>query len=193
MLKSRAPSIGSVADDASAGHLQRLAVGDVDALGSLYDLHAPVALALAQRILRSRQESEDLVHDVFLEAWAHAADYDASRGSVRSWLLMRVRSRALDRIKSARSRESTLAEHIRSSEAVVRPTAGPTDHAGVHEALATLTDEVRSVIEFAFFMGLSSAEIARRSGVPIGTVKSRRARGVRELQAALSRMQGEAG
>jgi RNA polymerase sigma-70 factor (ECF subfamily) len=193
MLKSRPPSIASVADDASAANLQRLAVGDVDALGSLYDLHAPVALALAQRILRNRQESEDLVHDVFLEAWAHAADFDASRGSVRSWLLMRVRSRALDRIKSARSRESTLAEHIRSSGTVERPTAGPTDHAGVHEALATLTDEVRSVIEFAFFMGLSSAEIARRSGVPIGTVKSRRARGVRELQAALSHMQGEAG
>jgi len=193
MLKSRPPSTASVVDDESSALLQRLAVGDVDALGSLYDLHAPVALALAQRILRNRQESEDLVHDVFLEAWAHAADFDPARGSVRSWLLMRVRSRALDRIKSARSRESTLAEHIRSSAETARPAAEPPDHAVVHEAIGTLSDDVRSVIEFAFFMGLSSAEIARRSGVPIGTVKSRRARGVRELQAALHRMQGEAG
>ena len=79
------------------------AVGDESALGELYDRHAGAMLGVALRILKLRQDAEDLVHDVFVEAWQKAADFDAGRGSVRSWLLVRVRSRGVDRLRSLSS------------------------------------------------------------------------------------------
>ena len=78
-----------------------MARGDNDALGALYDRHCPVLLAIAVRILGDPREAEDLVHDVLLEAWNKADDYDRARGSVRTWLSIRLRSRALDRWRRA--------------------------------------------------------------------------------------------
>ncbi|HEY2216370.1 MAG TPA: sigma factor, partial [Solirubrobacteraceae bacterium] len=72
----------------------RAAAGDRAALGLLYDRFAPSMLAVGQRILGSAREAEDLVHDVFLEAWLRARYYDPARGSVRTWLMLRLRSRA---------------------------------------------------------------------------------------------------
>jgi RNA polymerase sigma-70 factor, ECF subfamily len=79
-----------------------MARGDSAALALLYDRYSGSMLALAQRIVGRGAEAEDVIHDVFLEAWRHAADYDQARGSVKSWLLLRTRSRSLDVQKSAR-------------------------------------------------------------------------------------------
>src|SRR5688572_14887224 len=79
-----------------------VARGDRAALGALYDKYAPFLISLALRIVRERREAEDLLHDVFLEVWRSAVDYDPARGRVRTWLAIRMRSRALDRQKSAR-------------------------------------------------------------------------------------------
>ena len=78
-----------------------MANGDTRALAALYDRHAPLMLGLARRIVIGKPEAEDIVHDVFLEAWRRAADYDENRGSVKAWLLLRTRSRAIDFRKSA--------------------------------------------------------------------------------------------
>src|SRR5262249_269505 len=81
-------------DDADLG--AALAGGDAAALGALYDRHAPHMLALAKRIVVTATAAEDIVQDVFLEAWKKARSYDPSRGGVKSWLLLRTRSRAID-------------------------------------------------------------------------------------------------
>ena len=92
---ARSP-IAATDPTADAELVLAMARGKTDALAKLYDLHAPVMLALAQRILGSKNDAEDLVHDVFLEAWRRAADYDPERGTVRAWLILRTRSRAID-------------------------------------------------------------------------------------------------
>src|SRR5919106_494767 len=79
-----------------------MARGDRDALSKLYARHSSILLGLAIRIVRERREAEDLLHDVFLEAWRSAKDFDPKRGRVRTWLAIRMRSRALDLQKSAR-------------------------------------------------------------------------------------------
>src|ERR1051325_6352773 len=79
-----------------------MAAGDRAALATLYERHASLLLGLALRIVRERREAEDLLHDVFLEAWRAAKDFDPKRGKVRTWLAVRMRSRALDHQKSAR-------------------------------------------------------------------------------------------
>src|SRR5882762_4110683 len=84
-----------------------MAAGDRGALATLYERHASILLGLAIRIVRERREAEDLLHDVFLEAWRSAKDFDPKRGRVRTWLAIRMRSRALDLQKSARVSRNT--------------------------------------------------------------------------------------
>src|SRR5437879_1266503 len=91
----------SVLDTGDVTLIQGAAAGDRQCLAALYDRYAPALLAIGRRILGDRREAEDLLHDVFLEVWRQAGDYDEARGTVRAWLLMRMRSRALDRRKAA--------------------------------------------------------------------------------------------
>ncbi len=170
-------------DAEDAALVAAMAAGDRGALAALYERHASLLLGLALKIVRERREAEDLLHDVFLEAWRSAKDFDPKRGRVRTWLAIRMRSRALDHQKSARvSRNAGDA----GLEVVVddRETQSP-DHGRVRAALGSLGDEQRRVLELAYFEGLSCSEIADRIKIPIGTVKSRVASGLARLRDAL--------
>ncbi len=147
----------------------RMAQGDRSAVADLYARHAAALLGLAQSLLRSRAESEDLIHDVFLEAWRRSADYSAERGSVRAWLLVRLRSRALDRLKSAARPRTVQLE---------QPSAAPLpghlgDQGRLRDLLVQMPEPQQQVIVLGYFEGLSTVEIAERLGIPAGTVKSR--------------------
>ncbi|HWU85839.1 MAG TPA: sigma-70 family RNA polymerase sigma factor [Kofleriaceae bacterium] len=182
MVSDDAPA----ADDAEidAQLVAAMARGDRGALAALYDRHSGILLGLAMRILRDRREAEDLLHDVFLEAWRAAKDFDPKRGRARTWLAIRMRSRALDHQKSARvSRNAGDA----GLELLVDEGAARTpDHARVRAALADLAAEQRKVLELAYFEGLSCTEIAARVSIPVGTVKSRIAAGLARLRDGLS-------
>src|SRR5215212_2887556 len=162
-----------------------MATGDRTALASLYERHSALLLGLALRIVRERREAEDLLHDVFLEAWRSAKDFDPKRGRVRTWLAIRMRSRALDLQKSARvSRNAGDAalETLVDDGVSVSP-----DHGRVRAALAELGADQRRVLELAYFEGLSCTEIAQKIAIPVGTVKSRIAAGLDRLRNGLSR------
>jgi RNA polymerase sigma-70 factor (ECF subfamily) len=137
----------------------------------------------------------DVVHDVFLEAWRRASGYDPARGTVRAWLLVRLRSRALDRHRAASGApvpiDSIGQLEERAAEAE-DPALAP-DRAAVRRALETLSDEQRAVLELGYFQGLSSSEIALRTGIPIGTVKSRVATALARLRAGLNQGSAEGG
>ncbi|HET8937143.1 MAG TPA: sigma-70 family RNA polymerase sigma factor [Polyangiales bacterium] len=165
-----------VLDESDIAVLRRLANGDKAALGVLYDRHAPVLLALGLRILRARREAEDLLHDVFLELWRHAGDYQPERGSVKSWMLLRMRSRCLDRVRS----------HGYSRVVALEAEPGQRDAGGAAELderrldgnklrglIERLPPGQRDVLALGYFEGLSFSEIATQLGIPIGTVKSR--------------------
>jgi RNA polymerase sigma-70 factor (ECF subfamily) len=172
-----------------------IARGDKQALGRLYDRYAAALLGVAMRMLRERRECEDLVHDVFLEAWQKARDFDPERGSVRAWLFMRLRSRALDRLKAAGyARVDSLEERdvrARVEVASVGDEGGEAaDHAAVRALVDALPDEQRRVLELGYFEGLSSSEIAARLGLPLGTVKSRVAAAMARLRSAFGIARG---
>jgi RNA polymerase sigma-70 factor (ECF subfamily) len=163
--------------------VRAMAAGNQDALAALYERYADLMLGLAMRVVRNRREAEDLLHDVFLEAWRAAKDFDPARGRVRTWLAIRMRSRALDLQKSARvSRNAGDGglEHVAAEEVHPSP-----DHAKVRGAIAELPKEQRQVIELAYFDGLSCSEIAERLSVPIGTVKSRLSAAMSKLRVSL--------
>ncbi|MEZ4233378.1 MAG: sigma-70 family RNA polymerase sigma factor [Polyangiaceae bacterium] len=179
---SSAPDLETLED---AQLIRAAANGQRRALAALYDRHAPSMLALALRVLAQRQEAEDLVHDVFLEAWKRAADYDANRGSVRAWLLLRTRSRALDRKKSVRVKRSVSLESESLPETGRRGADTAPDQARLRQVLLELPSEQREVLVLGYFEGLSSTEISSHMGIPIGTVKSRVAAALAKLRGVL--------
>jgi RNA polymerase sigma-70 factor (ECF subfamily) len=157
------------ADD--AGLMESLARGDERALGELYRRHASAIRAFGRRLLRD-VESEDLVHDVFLEAWRNAASYDRQRGSVRVWLMVRARSRALDRLRAARPASAAWSRADLSPPSSDDP-ARQTDRRRVPKLLSVTSEAELEVLLLAYWEGLSASEIARELSIPAGTVKSR--------------------
>ena len=165
----------------------RIARGDRNAVAELYDRHAPVMAALAQRMLRDKQEAEDLLHDVFVEAWQRAGEYDPEHSSVCGWLLVRLRSRCLDRIRWRSRRCSHSGRPMDAVDATMPPSQAELfDTHRVLDALSELDAAQRRVLELTYFQGLSSTEVAARLDIPVGTVKSRVSAGLARLRKVLS-------
>ena len=166
-----------------------VATGDAQALASLYDRTAPRLLPAAIHILRDRADAEDLIHDVFVEAWQRSGGYDPKRGTVYSWLLVRVRSRAIDRLRSLKvaQKHAMLQKPIdetRTSQAVDADRR--LDGSAARDALAALPRAQREVIELGYFRGMTCSEIAARCDIPIGTVKSRLSAALKQLRSQLA-------
>jgi RNA polymerase sigma-70 factor (ECF subfamily) len=187
-------------DDRTA--LARMAGGDEHALGALYDRWQPIVYALAVRILGDRDDAEDVVEDTFWQLWRQAATYETSRGSVATWILTVARSRALDRRRSGqRRRTESLDARATPPLALVadRKAADPsavTEAADTRKvvvaALADLPQEQREVVELAYFGGLSQTEIAKKTGEPLGTIKTRVRLAMQKLRAQLGHLRDEA-
>jgi RNA polymerase sigma-70 factor, ECF subfamily len=185
-LPDDVPDPDSSGDESMVQLVQRAQLGDRVAFGELYDRFAPRLEAVAERLLKKRRDSSDLVHDVFLEAWQHIREYDADKGSFRTWLLMRLRSRAWDSLARADARTTRLLHEGEKLDSISAPQQ---EHAleqnVVRAALNELEEDVRGVLDMSYFEGLSAREIGERTGLAVGTVKSRLARGLAALTAAL--------
>jgi RNA polymerase sigma-70 factor (ECF subfamily) len=158
----------------------RVAQGEPDALAALYDRHERAVYSLVFRIVRDQGEAEDVVQDVFSQAWAQAARHDPSRGAVGAWLLTIARSRAIDRLRSRRARPDNAPADERDVVSLRAP--GPAQDAQllsreraaiVRSALERLPVLQRIAIELAYYEGLSQSEIAERLEQPLGTIKTR--------------------
>ncbi len=157
--------------------VERIARGDGRALRSAYDAHAGRVLALALRIVRSRAEAEDVVQDTFLEVWRRAPEYDAARGELSSWILSMARSRCIDRVRRARvrARHAEQVHHVSPDfgDQLEERLAMSEHGERVRTLLLALPKEQREALQLAYFEGLTQQEIAERSGIPLGTVKTR--------------------
>ena len=111
-------------DAADLEAVRRMAEGDGQGLATLYDRHARVTYSLALRILGEPLEAEEVVQDVFSQAWKQAARYDRSRGAVVAWLLMMTRSRSIDRVRARRAMPQSSAAYM--SRSLTVPVSGST-------------------------------------------------------------------
>src|ERR1700712_4328780 len=119
---------------------ERIAQGDAEALRKAYQEHAGRVLALALRIVRSKEEAEDVVQDTFVEVWRRAGDYDASRGELSSWIMAMARSRCIDRIRRAKVRS-----RFAQSPQAVEHLEGPDQLAAASEHGAKIRDVLSSL------------------------------------------------
>jgi RNA polymerase sigma-70 factor, ECF subfamily len=160
---------------------RRLQAGDPDALAQIYDTFAGVVNGLAQRILRDASEAEEVVQEVFLQAWRQAGRFDPRRGTLPAWLVTLARSRSLDRVRRRAVRRETNEDPPPASS-----NPGLEGSLSLRTALTTLNPDQRQALELAFYDGLTHAEIARRLGQPLGTVKTRIRTAMIRLRDALS-------
>ncbi len=171
--------------------LRRMAGGDRDAFSAFYDAYAPLAFGLIRRILRSDAEAEEVLQEVFWEIWQSAGDYDPQRGSPEAWVVVRARSRGIDRARSMRRRGELLTGPLPESLTADPPERGRDpgvsveDRGTVRGVLAQLPPNQREVIELAYFHGLTHAEIAERLKQPLGTVKTRMRLGMERLRSLM--------
>ena len=171
--------------------VQLVAEKDADALEALYERYGKVAYSLARRILTDEVLAQDVVQEVFLSLWRDAQRFDAGRGTLATYLLSMTHHRAVDVVR----REENLRRRRTSDEVLeFRPDPNPGVEAEaeaaerrseVRAALAQLPSAQREALALAYFGGYTQREVAALVGVPLGTVKTRMAAGMRKLQQAL--------
>ncbi len=176
--------------------LARVAKGDQTALEELYEASSTVLFTFALRMLGSREEAADTLQDVYLELWRKAARYDVSRGTPIAWLIALTRQRALERLRARRERTGGKA---RLQDQPLAPIVELTAPAGespqvaelrlaVSRSLGTLPAEERQVLEWGYFEGMTSVDMAARLRESLDTVKSRIRQAMQRLRANLRTM-----
>ena len=176
------------------GLLERSAAGDQDAFAAFYDETSGVVFGVALRVLGDRSEAEEATADVFLQVWRTASRFDSSRGSPIAWLLMLTRSRAIDRFRARRLTRNS-EQPLEFATGAADETSDPGKVSWISEqgaflrgALAEIPPEQRTVLELAYFEGLTHIEIAERLTIPVGTAKTRIRLGMLKLREALAPM-----
>jgi RNA polymerase sigma-70 factor (ECF subfamily) len=180
---------GQVSADRSL--VSRIAQGDGAALAELYDAHGTLVYTLALRIVKTPRDAEDVVQEVFAQAWRQGARYDATRATVAGWLLMMTRARALDALRARTARPDV----HRPFEVPDLPAGAANQEAAlitneavdrVRQALGALDEPFRAPLELAYYDGLSQSEIAARLQQPLGTIKTRMRTALSRLRDALT-------
>jgi len=157
---------------------------DADAFEALYDGYHRLVYGVALRILGDVPAAEDITQGVFLKLWSSPDLYRS--GNFPAWLARVARNRALDVLRGKAYRSvSELPEAVPEDDSLEDVAFAHLDAAKVRDALAQLPPEQRDPIEQGFFGGITHDEIARRSGIPLGTVKTRIRSGLRKLRDAL--------
>jgi RNA polymerase sigma-70 factor (ECF subfamily) len=171
--------------------MQLVRAGDAQAFEIVFDRHSGAAFSLAYRMCGRQAMAEDIVQEAFVSMWRSGARYDATRGSVRTWVLSVVRNRTIDafRRESAKGSrdvsEEGLAERMAAPELTDTEVERRDEARQVRKALIELPPDQRQVIELAYFGGFTHSQIADMLELPSGTVKGRMRLGLTKMRLAL--------
>ena len=184
--------VRSLEDARDRDLVRRVIAKDEEAFRSLFRRYAPMAKALALRVVRQTFVAEEIVQEAFLALWRNPGAFREDRGSFRAWMLSTVHHRAVDAVRREEAWRRRSREH--DPDALVAEDVGATvveelDHAGmrrqIRAALDQLPAEQRQVLMKMYFEARTQSQVAEELGLPLGTVKSRTLLGMRRLRAML--------
>jgi RNA polymerase sigma-70 factor, ECF subfamily len=175
--------------------VEQLAAGDCAALDALYKMTVPLLFSIALKMLSNAADAEEIIFDVYRQVWQTAAQYDAARGSVMSWLVMICRSRAVDRYRQNKCRSHGSDGYDGYEDAVRFPVLSEPDDilqtlqrsTAVRAAIQQLSPLRRRLLALAFFHDLSHQRIAFTANLSLGTVKSHIRRALATLRKELEK------
>ena len=164
--------------------LDRVQARDAAAFEVLYDQYHRLVYGLAMRVLSDPAAAEDVTQAVFLKVWSEPRLFRG--GNFGAWIARVARNRAFDLVRSRAVRaEGEFPESMPVDDALEETALARIDGERVRDALAQLPAEQREPIELGFFGGITQEQIARQTGLPLGTVKTRIRTGLRRLRIAL--------
>lgn len=168
---------------------------DTEAFEELYDRYSPVLYPLCLRILQDASEAQAVLLDVFWEVWRNRGRFDPSRGSARTYLVMMARSRAIDHLRASKRRHENRQQlyedrpdcQIRQlSQQAPEQRVIDAEHGQLlHRALELLTHDQRETLQLAYFEGLTHQQIADKTTMPLGSVKTHIRQGLIKLRSIL--------
>jgi len=179
----------AVTPDDLSNMMSRIADGDRDALRQLYQATSSKLFGVCLRILSDKDESEDVLQEVYVTIWRRADRFDRSRASVMTWLSTIARNRAIDRLRARgplahaeQVEELEIADPAPAATALLESAEAA---GALQRCLAELDDRTEHAIRTAFFEGVTYEALARRLDAPLGTVKSWIRRGLMKLKGCL--------
>jgi len=170
------------------GVLKRIAAGERAAVDECLKRFGGLVWSLARRMLRNQDDAEDAVQEIFVDVWKNAGRFDESQASETTFVAMIARRRIIDRIRTSARRiaadplDDVLIEPVDRADKTIQASVEAADAA---RAMNALRPEQRQVLQLSIVQGLSHQEIADRTGMPLGTVKTHARRGILEARAFL--------
>ncbi|NNE92258.1 MAG: sigma-70 family RNA polymerase sigma factor [Verrucomicrobiales bacterium] len=188
-MKKRTPSTPA---DRQADYelMQRIAAKNAAALAEFKDRFYPLIYSTAFKVLRHREDTEDVAVEILNTVWNKADSYHPKKGSLVTWICTTARNRSIDRVRSVQ-RRSALYDRFEQRLGTDQPEARSSGREEVYRsdarrilqnAVVELTPEQREVIELAYFEGMTQRQISEKIHSPLGTVKARIRRGVEQLR-----------
>ena len=180
------------AADPLAALLAQVAQGRQDAFETLYRQTSATMLGICLRVLRDREEAEDVLQEVYVAVWSKAAQFDQQRARAMTWLGTIARNRAIDRVRARPSPalHEPIEDHELADDEAPTPAAGidaALERAQLDDCMDQLEPKRRSLIRTAFFENVTYDVLALRAEAPLGSVKSWIRRGLQQLKACLER------
>jgi RNA polymerase sigma-70 factor (ECF subfamily) len=167
--------------------MHRVAAGEEEAMGELYDRFGPLVYKVAWQFQPSHAEAEDAVQEIFVRLWQTADRFDPRRAKLVTWVMLIARRHLIDRIRrsSVRPRMSALEDEMSGDSQALSPAAGPAEeemNAKLVARIRELPDLQRTVIERTYLQGYTLREVSEQLDAPLGTIKSALSRGLARLR-----------
>jgi RNA polymerase sigma-70 factor (ECF subfamily) len=191
MSQPRLRPVPDVGDPRSPDELLlQTAKGDQASYAALFDHVAPKVVGVCRRVVRDPSMSEEVAQEVLTEVWRSAKRFDPDKGSAMTWIMTIAHRRSVDCVRSSqasrdRDERVGLRDRVRAFDEVAEAVQVRDEHTQVREALESLTDLQREVIDLAYYGGHTYREVAELLDTPLGTVKTRMRDGLIRLRDAM--------
>ena len=175
--------------------MQSIIERDQRALNQLYGRYRPLISKIIVEIVPNDADAEEALQDVFMEIWTRAANFDAKKGKPLGWIICMARRRAIDHYRKIRRRaeaneklrieagdgNNSTADHAMIAGCSVETPVTTDLRRFLLKIIGSLPIEQGRVIHLSYFKEMSQREIAARTGIPLGTIKTRLDLALRKL------------